>query len=268
METHGMPQPSRIGDADGAVEQLNLFSQASQAPRSVAGVPDPAWPLVRQQADGQGRGASRALWGRRVLAGVVGLGLGAALLPKDAWAAIPVVDVAAIAQIVATVGKLTTQITLLTNQYNAFVNNTRKLTSGYAWRDIGTTIATVDGVVASGRALTYSTAGLAAELGVTFPGYSYDPLTAVADLRAQKERALSTVMQQLLANQRTGTQLAMSVARLATMKGQVAGISSAQQAAEVNATVGVLAAEETALLRQQILAAGSAQAVVAAEALN
>ena len=59
-----------------------------------------------------------------------------------------------------------------------------------------------------------------------------------------------------------------SVARLATIKGQVSSLTTAQQAAEVNATVGVLAAEETALLRQQLLAAGSAQAVVAAEALN
>lgn len=273
METHGTLQHSVGGDP---VEQLNLFPQAAAAPpRPVAGVPDPAWPLAARSAEEQGGGARRTLWGRRALALVGAIGLATTLVPNRASAllgipGIPdlVFDPAAVANLATTIARLETQITLFRNQYNAFVSNTRKLSSGYAWRDISSTLNSVSTVVSGGRALSYSTAGLASQLGATFPGYSYNPLTAPTDMRTQKERALSTVMQQLLANQSTGTQLATSVARLATIKGQVGSLTTAQQAAEVNATIGVLGAEETALLRQQLLAQGSAQAVVAAEALN
>jgi P-type conjugative transfer protein TrbJ len=262
------------------VEQLNLFPQAVVAPaRPLAGVPDPAWPLAARTrehpAEEQGGGARRALWGRRAVTLVGVVGLMTALVPNRASAlfgipGIPqlVYDPAAVTNLATTITRLGTQITLMRNQYDAFVTNTRKLTSGYAWRDITSTVNNVNTVVSGGQALSYSTAGLAAQLGTTFPGYSYNPLTAPTDMRTQKERALSTVMQQLIANQGTGAQLATSVARLAAIKGQVRSLSTAQQAAEVNATIGVLGAEETALLRQQLLAQGSAQAVVAVEALN
>lgn len=280
METHEMPGPSGPNgtppEPDGPVEQLSLFPPPAP-PRRVAGVPDPAWPLGAgtgaRGTEGQGRGGARsALWGRRALALAVAAGLTTTLVPDRAWAlfGLPtlVYDPAAVTQLITSVSTLRNQLTTARSHVDRFVANTRKLTSGYAWRDITSTLNNVNAVVSSGRALSYSTAGLAAQLGTTFPGYSYNPLTAAGDMRAQKERALSTVMQQLLANQNTGTQLTTSVARLATIKGQVSSLTTAQQAAEVNATVGVLAAEETALLRQQLLAAGSAQAVVAAEALN
>jgi P-type conjugative transfer protein TrbJ len=213
-------------------------------------------------------GALRRPWLRRSLAVVAAAGLVTAVLPGRAAAAIPVVDFAAIAEIVASIGKLTTQISIMTNQYNAFVNNTRKLTSGYAWRNINGAVAAVDGVVSSGAALSYSTAGLAGQLGATFPGYSYDPATIATDARTQKERALGTVLQQAVAAQQTWGQIGQSVTRLNQIKAQVAAITSAQQAAEVAATLGVLSAEELTLLRQQLLTATSAQAVLAAEQTN
>lgn len=275
MQTHGTPQHAIGADPDDPVDQLNLFPSPPTAPsRPRAGVPDPAWPLAAVGAE-QGGAARRLLWGRRALALVAAGGLATTLVPGRAWAlfGIPglpqlVYDPAAVAHLVTTISTLRNQLTTANNQLNRFVSNTRKLTSPYAWRDITSTLNTVNSVVAGGQALSYSTAGLASQLGTTFPGYSYNPVTAAAQMRTQKERALSTVLQQLIANQSTGGQLNLSVARLATIKGQVAGMTSAQQAAEVNATVNVLGAEETALLRQQLLAQGSAQAVITAEALN
>ena len=220
------------------------------------------WPL------GSAGGALRRPWVRRSLAVVATAGLVTTVLPGRAGAAIPVIDVAAIAEITATITKLAAQIVIMTNQYNAFVNNTRKLTSGYAWRNINSAVATVDGVVSSGAALSYSTIGLAGQLAATFPGYSYDPATIASDSRTQKERALGTAMQQVMAAQQTWAQIGQSVARLNQIKTQVAGISSAQQAAEVGATIGVISAEELTLLRQQLLASTSAQAILAAEQTN
>jgi P-type conjugative transfer protein TrbJ len=209
-----------------------------------------------------------APWARRTLVGLAAAGLGATLLPRSARAVIPVVDTGAITQLVYTVSRLATQIRIMTDQYNAFVNNTRKLTSGYAWRNIGAAVNAVDGVVSSGLALSYSTAGLAGQIGATFPGYSYDPLTINAATRNQQQRALSTAMQQILGAQQTWAQISQSVLTINQIKAQVAGITSAQQAAEVNATIGVAGVEEMTLLRQQLLAAQSAQAVFAAHEAN
>ena len=265
-------QPDARGMEDGPDEQLSLWPAdlAAGVGSATSGTPPEArmrtsmdtWPL------GGVGDTMRRPWIRRTLAVVATAGLLTAALPDRARAAIPVIDVAAIAEITATITKLATQIVIMTNQYNAFVNNTKKLTSGYAWRDIGSAVATVDGVVSSGAALSYSTAGLAGQLAATFPGYSYDPATIMTDSRTQKERALGTVMQQVMAAQQTWSQISQSVMRLNTIKGQVAGISSAQQAAEVGATISVLAAEELTLLRQQLLASTSSQAVLAAEQMN
>ena len=265
-------QPDALGKGDGLDEQLSLWPADSAAGvgRAVPGTSSArrtrmsmdTWPL------GSAADTMRRPWVRRTLAVVATASLLTAALPDRARAAIPVIDVAAIAEITATITKLAAQIVIMTNQYNAFVNNTRKLTSGYAWRDIGSAVATVDGVVSSGVALSYSTAGLAGQLAATFPGYSYDPATIMADSRTQKERALGTVMQQVMAAQQTWSQIGQSVTKLNTIKGQVAGISSAQQAAEVGATISVMAAEELTLLRQQLLASTSAQAVLAAEQMN
>jgi P-type conjugative transfer protein TrbJ len=251
----------------GPDEQLTLWPDegavgAPQAPggspASTATVETNGWPLS----------VVRAPWVRRTLVGLAAAGLGAMLLPSPAHAVIPVIDAGAITQLVTTVTRLATQINIMTNQYNAFVNNTRKLTSGYAWRDIGATIAAVDGVVSSGLALSYSTAGLAGQIGATFPGYSYDPATINAATRNQHQRTLGTALQQILGAQQTWAQINQSVLTLNQIKVQVAGITSAQQAAEVNATIGVAGVEEMALLRQQILAAQSAQAVFAANEAN
>ena len=270
--TSRQEEEAAFGGESGVDEQLSLWPPELAArvggvtPSGVSGsnirTSVDVWPL------GSIGDATRHPWVRRSLAVVATAGLVTAILPVRAGATIPVVDYAAITQIVASIAKLTAQISIMTNQYNAFVNNTRKLTSGYAWRDINTAVSTVDGVVSTGVALSYSSVGLAGQLAATFPGYAYDPATIVADSRAQRERALGTVMQQVIAAQQTWSQISQSVTRLNTIKGQVGGISSAQQAAEVNATIGVMAAEELTLLRQQLLASTSAQSVLAAEQMN
>lgn len=221
------------------------------------------------------RGGRTSLWARRALAGTAAVGLAATLAPQPAHAllgipGIPdlVIDPAAIAQIVNSITWLKNQYRTQVSNLNAFVANTRKITSGYAFRDINTTLGTVNALVASGSALSYSTRDLAPQLAATYAGYTYSPTTTGPAIFAQRQRALSTVLQSLVANQATGQQLATSMARLNTMKAQLAGITTAQQAAELNATVAVTQAEETTLLRQQLLAATSAQQVVAAKEIN
>ena len=59
----------------------------------------------------------------------------------------------------------------------------------------------------------------AGQLGATFPGYSWNPVTIAADIRNQQQRALGTVMQELLAAQNTWSQINQSVTKLNTMKG-------------------------------------------------
>lgn len=208
---------------------------------------------------------------RRAAIGIVFQTLVLAVSPAHASAqfGIPqiVYDPAAVGQLVSHLAQLQSQVSLAQQHVNLFLSNTRKL-SGYSWRNINATIAAVDALVASGQAISYSTSGLAGQLGVTFPGYAWNPTTIAVDMQTQKQRALGTVMQQLVAAQNTWSQINGSVSALNAIKGQVAGITSAQQAAEVGATIGVHSAEELTLLRQQLLASSSAQAVVAAEQLN
>jgi P-type conjugative transfer protein TrbJ len=250
----------------GSDEQLTLWPDelpAGAAPSS------PSARTAMEDTSGWPLSAARVPWARRTLVGLAAVGLGAStLVPRRARAIIPVIDAGAITQLITTIARLSTQISIMTNQYNAFVNNTRKLTSGYAWRNIGTTVSAVDGVVSSGLALSYSSAGLAGQLNATFPGFSYNPATIVAASRNQQQRALSTVLQQVVGAQQTWAQINQSIATLNQIKAQVSGITSAQQAAEVNATIGVAGAEELTLLRQQLLGAQSAQAVIAAQQMN
>jgi P-type conjugative transfer protein TrbJ len=178
-----------------------------------------------------------------------------------------VYDPAAVGQLVSELAQLQQQVSLAQQHVNAFVANMRKL-GLYNWRNISGTIAAVDGVVSSGQAISYSTSGLASQLGVTFPGYTWSPTTTASNLLTQKQTALGTVFQQLVAAQSTWQQINQSVQTLNNIKAQVGGITTAQQAAELNATIGVAGAEELTLLRQQLLAASSAEAVVAAEQLN
>lgn len=222
-----------------------------------------------------GAGVSRrARFARRALLAGAAAGLATTLAPARAHAIfglpIPqiVIDFQAIANTAATVAQLRTIYSNATAQLNSFVANTKKLTSPYAWRNINTAVAAVDGAMASGQSLGYSVYQLPQKVAVTFPGYTYNPVTATADTRARHEVTLSTASNLLVADQATGVQLAQSMARLSTMKTQLAGAWSAQQAAEVNATATVMQAEELTLLRQQLLAQSSAAAVRAAADAN
>lgn len=252
------------GDAAGRCSpdpaQLTLWPEAS--PRPAAG-------------SETHRRARRATWTRRTLALLAGAGLVATLRPAPAHALFGIPGLPQIVYDPAAVARLITQVNQMAQLYstarahaNAFVANTRRLTSAYAWRDPSSAVSTVDALVTSGQALSYSTAGLAGQLATTFPGYSYNPVTAAAANRTQRERALSTSLQQLMAAQATGVQLGQSIARLRTMKQQLATAGTSQQVAELSATIAVLQAEETTLLRQQLLAQQSGQAVYQADQAN
>lgn len=226
----------------------------------------------QRRASPRGGGRS-ATWTRRSLAALVAVGLTGALVPERAQALFGigpsiVFDPTAVAKLVTQIGEMRNQLAVARANAAAFVANTRKLTSPYAWRNIGTAVATVDGVMASGQALGYSVNALPARLAVTYPGYTFNAQTVVADVRARREVSLATLKGALLAGQATGLQIGQSMDRLGTMKRQIAAVTSAQQAAEVSASALVTQAEELTLLRQQLLAGTSAEAVRTAEEVN
>lgn len=221
---------------------------------------------------GRRRAARRGTIARRGLALLVGTGLAAGLMPSRAYAffGIPsiVFDPTAVAKLIAQINQLQNQLTVARANAAAFVANTRKLTSPYAWRSINTAVGTVDGLMASGQALGYSANALPGRLAATFPGYAYNPATVAADVRARHEAALATFKGALVAGQATGLQIGQSMTQLTTMKRQLAAATSAQQAAEISATALVTQAEEATLLRQQLLAQASAEAVRSADEAN
>lgn len=180
--------------------------------------------------------------------------------------AMPVVDFGAIAQLVTQVQRQLQQVTMQRQQLQAQLANMRKLANP-SWRSINTTMAQIDQLTRQGQALSYSLATLAADLQRTFPGWVLSK-TMPADMRLQNERTLATIRATLLAAQATAQQFAMSTAKLIAMKGQVGSITSAQQAAELNGTIGIHTAEEITLLRQQLAAAGNAEAVFLANEVN
>lgn len=222
--------------------------------------------------EGRRRGARRSTAARRGLTLLALTGLAAGFLPARAHAlfGLPsiVFDPTAVAKLIAQINQLQNQLTVARANAAAFVANTRKLTSPYAWRNISTAVATVDGLMASGQALGYSAGALPGRLAATFPGYAYNPATVAADVRARHEAALATFKGALVAGQATGLQIGQSMAQLGTMKRQLAAATSAQQAAEISATALVTQAEESTLLRQQLLAQASAEAVRAAGEAN
>lgn len=224
---------------------------------------------------GRRRAARRGTVARRGLTLLALTGLAAGLLPSRAHAlfGIPglpqiVFDPTAVAKLVAQINQLQNQLTVARANAAAFVANTRKLTSPYAWRNINTAVTTVDGLMASGQALGYSAGALPGRLAATFPGYAYNAATVAADVRARHEATLATFKGALVAGQATGLQIGQSMAQLGTMKRQLAAATSAQQAAEISATALVTQAEEATLLRQQLLAQASAEAVRAAGEAN
>lgn len=182
------------------------------------------------------------------------------------FGAMPVVDAGAIAQLVRQLTGQGRQIGMQTQQLRAQLDNMRKL-SNPNWRSINTTMARIDVLTRQGQAISYSLATLETELQRTFPGWRLSSNMAI-DMRVQNERTLATLRGAILAAQATAQQFAVGTARLNAMKGQVGSIRSAQQAAELNGSIGIHTAEEITLLRQQLAAQGNAQAIVLAHQVN
>ena len=254
---------------DAAQLDLELDRTGGQASEHFPPLMDDYSDLERRRTARRGTVTHRGL----TLLAVIGIAAG--LMPKRAHAlfGIPglpqiVFDPTAVAKLVAQVGQLQNQLAVARANAAAFLANTRKLTSPYAWRSINTAVASVDGMMAGGQALGYSAGALTGRLAVTFPGYAYNPATVAADVRARHEATLATLKGALVAGQATGLQIGQSMVQLVVMKRQLAGATSAQQAAEVSATALVTQAEEAALLRQQLLAQASAEAVRAADEAN
>jgi hypothetical protein len=84
----------------------------------------------------------------------------------------------------------------------------------------------------------------------------------------QDQRTLATLRGLLDAAQATSQQFAVGTAKLNAMKAQIGSITSAQQAAELGGVIGIHTAEEITLLRQQLVAQTSAQAVLQANQMN
>src|SRR6185436_8633480 len=133
----------------------------------------------------------------------------------------------------------------------------------YNGRQIAVTLQEIDGLTQQGMAIWYSLGAIDAEFKRTFPGWLVSDAFA-PDLRVQQERTLATLRSAINAASVTAQQLPVSNARLGAMKSQLGSITSAQQALELNGSVAIHAAEEVTLLRQQLAAQATGEAVVLA----
>jgi P-type conjugative transfer protein TrbJ len=181
-----------------------------------------------------------------------------------------VYDPSAVAKLVTQLSRQIQQITLARSQLQAQLDNMRKL-SNPSWRSISATMSQIDVLTRQGQAISYSLGSLGAVFQQTFPGtVAGGRLTPVLaeQLRLQDQRTLATLRGLLDAAQATSQQFATGTARLNAMKAQIGSIQSAQQAAELNGVIGIHTAEEITLLRQQLVAQTSAQAVLQANLVN
>ena len=201
--------------------------------------------------------------------------LGGALTPTPARAqlgglipGIPqiVYDPSAVAKLVTQLTRQAQQLTVARVHLQAQLDNMRKLANPN-WRAINTTVSAIDVLTRQGQAISYSLANIDAQFGTTFAGYqTYANLRTTT--RTQNERTLATLRGVLNATNATAQQFPVSASTLSAMKSQLAGITSAQQAAELNGSIGILTAEEITLLRQQLAAQANAHAVTLANQVN
>ena len=185
---------------------------------------------------------------------------------RGQFGAMAVVDAGAIAKLTTQISRQAQQLAVARQQLQRYVDNMKKL-SNPNWRTVNSTLAQVDALIAQGQALAYSLATIDAEFRRTFPGTQITP-TMPADMRVQRERTLATLRGALNAANVTAQQFATGAARLQAMKGQLALITSAQQAAELGGVIGIHTAEEITLLRQQLATVGAAQTVYLANEVN
>jgi P-type conjugative transfer protein TrbJ len=189
--------------------------------------------------------------------------LGAA---RPVSAQIAVIDAAAVAKLVTQGRQQLQQITIAQQQLQTQIANMRKLASP-PWRTINGTLAQIDALTRQGQAISYSLATLSAQVQQTFPGW-HVTATMPADIRLQNERTLATIRATFDAAHVTAQQFPIATTNIAAMKTRVGAITSTQQALELNGAIGVQAAEELVLLRQQLAAQGNAHAAVLANQMN
>lgn len=227
-------------------------------------LPDATGRITRPAA---GEGPLR---GRGPLLLVAGAIVAMTASPAPADAQFAVFDASNLARHVMNYRQLIQQVAMQRDQLRYQLDNMRKLGSPN-WRTINTTLSTIDGLTRAGIALSYSLASITAEFDRTFPGASLTPAltgTMAGDIRRQNERALATIRATLEAANATAAQFATSNANLDAIRRQVGSITSAQQAAELNSTIEIHAAQELTLLRQQLAAAANAQNVYMAAQVN
>ena len=198
---------------------------------------------------------------------VSGVSLCAALvIAAPVHAQIPVTDAGALVQLVLQVKRQVQQVTMQTSQLKAQLDNMKKLGS-YNGRQIAVTLQQIDGLTQQGLAIWYSLGAIDAEFKRTFPGWLVSDAFA-PELRVQQERTLATLRSAINAASVTAQQLPVSNARLGAMKSQLGSITSAQQALELNGSVAIHAAEEITLMRQQLAAQSTGEAIVLANQVN
>ena len=215
---------------------------------------------------GRSAGASRQLVRLLLLAGLVAI----VTVPARANAQWAVFDGSNLTRHVMNYRQLLQQVAMQRDQLRYQLDNMRKLPRP-DWRAIDATLTNIDALTRRGQALSYSLAAITAEFDRTFPGASLTPVltaTMAGDIQRQNERVLATIRATLEAANVSARQFPVSTSKLDAMKRQVGSITSVQQAGELNGAIGIHAAEELTLLRQQLAAASNAQSVFMAHQMN
>jgi hypothetical protein len=214
----------------------------------------------------------RTRWRCRLSIAAAILGLLAIPEPAEAQFGIPqlVYDPAAVAKLVTQLSQQIQQITVARSQLQTQLDNMRKLSNPELADDQHDRVADRRADSAGAGDLLQpggSRCGVPADV----PGRDrrWTPVTGARRAAPSAGPADPCHSAGLLnAAQATSQQFSPGTARLTAMKAQVGSIRSAQQAAELNGVIGIHTAEEITLLRQQLTAQASAQAVLQANQVN
>lgn len=135
------------------------------------------------------------------------------------------------------------------------------------WRDISQTTAQLNALMSDGHALAYQLSNLDEQFRATFPvDQSFRDWPT--ERRVQAQRTVATMGTVLAAAHAQAQTFNDGLGQIAQIKAQVGTIQGQEAALELQNTATVFSAEELMLLRQELMAQTSMQAVYYADRVN
>ena len=177
-----------------------------------------------------------------------------------------VYDPTAVSKLVSQISSQVKQLAVARSQLSEQLIALRKLPNP-PWREISATMQTLDQVMRAQSSLAYAVPGVDGAFRETFPVSR--PITDWPTTeRSAAQRTVATQRATVDAASTQGMSFPEALDRIAHMKSAMASVTGHEQALELNGAAAVFSAEELVLLRQALMAQGTAQSVYYAHAVN